>query len=259
MRIAQTRLITVSREFGAGGSELAAAVGAQLGWPVLDQELIHRVAERLRCAHTTVEHLDEHPPSLAARIAAVLIMPQSEMISFPPATDVVTADRIAEATRAAIVEAGKSPPLVVVGHGAQCIFAGRDDALHVRVVAPVEARVERVMQRFGIDAAGAMTMLRRADADRQAYVQRHFHQNWRSELLYDVLINTGRVSIADAATIVVEAAARCERAGAGDARLTDAPGAPIARARDTAPGFRPQETAARYATGGAGDAPAQEA
>ncbi|HKT06323.1 MAG TPA: cytidylate kinase-like family protein [Gemmatimonadaceae bacterium] len=202
----QTRLITVSREFGAGGSELAAAVGARLGWPVLDRDLIHRVAERLRCDRLVVEHLDEHPPSLAARIAAVLIIPQSEMISFPPATDVTSADHIADATRAVIAEAGASPPLVIVGHGAQCIFAGRDDVLHVRVIAPLKSRVERVKQRFGVDAAYGTTILRRADADRQAYVQRHFHENWRNELLYDVLINTGRVSIDEAAAMVVELA-----------------------------------------------------
>lgn len=202
----QTRLITISREFGAGGSELAAALGSRLGWPVLDRDLVHRVAERLRVHHTTVEHLDEHPPSLAARIAAVLIIPQSEMISFPPATDVTTADHIADATRAVIAEAGASPPLVVVGHGAQCIFAGRDDVLHVRVIAPVKRRVERVMNRFGIDAVSATTILRRADADRQAYVQRHFHENWRNELLYDLLINTGRVSIDEAAAMIVEIA-----------------------------------------------------
>jgi cytidylate kinase len=198
------RLITVSREFGAGGSDLAAVLGARLGWPVLDRDLIHRVAERLRLDDSTVEHLDEHPPSLMARIASVLIIPQPDHVSFAAPTDLASADRIAEASRAAITEAGASPPIIVVGHGAQCIFAGREDALHVRVVAPVNARLERVSQRLGVDAGNAAVLLRRADDDRRTYVQRYFHQDLRNELLYDMLINTGRVSIDEAATAIAE-------------------------------------------------------
>jgi len=200
----QIRVITVSREFGAGGSELAAALSARLGWPVLDPDIVHRVAERMRCDDDAVERYDEHPPSLLARIATVLIIPQPEMYSFPPADDLPSHDRIAAATRAVIEEVAASPPIIVVGHGAQCIFAHRADALHVRVIAPVGDRLRRIVDRMGVDAVRAGTLLRRADQDRSAYVQRYFHQEWRNDLLYDLLINTGRVSIAEAAALVAE-------------------------------------------------------
>src|ERR1700754_5266430 len=112
------RLVTISREFGAGGSELAAALGTRLGWPVLDHDIVHRVAERLSVDDDMVERLDEHSPSLLARIADVLIVPQPEMFTFAPA-DVTSHDAIADAARAVIEEAVASPPLIVVGHGAQ--------------------------------------------------------------------------------------------------------------------------------------------
>jgi cytidylate kinase len=198
------RLITISREFGAGGSDLAAALGSRLGWPVLDHDIVHRVAEQLRIDDETVERLDEHWPSLLARIADVLIVPQPEMFTFTPTNDVTSHDAIADAARAAIEEAAAAPPLVVVGHGAQCILAGRPDALHVRVVAPHAARLRRVTQRLGIDQGFATTLIRQADHDRQTYVQRHFHRDWHSPLLYDLQVNSGRLSIDECAAFIAD-------------------------------------------------------
>jgi cytidylate kinase len=195
-------LITVSREFGAGGSDLAREVGARLNWPVLDHDIVHRVAERLRLNDGTVEPFDEHPPSLLARIATVLIVPLPGMYSYPPVSEVPTHDAIADATRRVIEDAAKSLPLIVVGHGAQCIFEDRTDMLSVRLIAPLHARQSRIAARQKISNPAAAELVRRADEDRRAYIQRYFHRDWRSELLYDLQINTGAIGISEAATMV---------------------------------------------------------
>jgi len=208
-----TRLITVSREFGAGGSELAAELGRQLQWPVLDHDIVPRVADRLQLDHGTVERFDEHPPSLLARIATVLIVPQPDLYTFPTAAGLPSHDSIAVATRAVIEAAGVALPIIVVGHGAQCIFAGRPDALHVRLVAPFNARLTRVVHRLGVDPASAEALIRRADQDRQAYLQRYFHRDWRSELLYDLQINTGSLSIDEGVALVTRLVAARSPAG----------------------------------------------
>src|SRR6266853_955769 len=157
------RLITVSREFGAGGSDLARELGSRLKWPVLDHDIVHRVATQLRLDDGTVEPFDEHPPSLLARIATVLIVPLPEMYVVPATGDVPTHDAIAEVTRRVIEEAAQSLPLIVVGHGAQCIFSGRSDALHVRLVAPLAVRVSRIATRQKINPGGALALVQRAD------------------------------------------------------------------------------------------------
>ncbi|HEU4632211.1 MAG TPA: cytidylate kinase-like family protein [Gemmatimonadaceae bacterium] len=204
MNVHPLRLITVSREFGAGGSELARELGARLGWPVLDHDIVHRVATRLRMDAETVEHFDEHAPSLLARIATVLIVPQPDLYAFPPLAEIPSHDAIAAAATRVIEEAVAAPPLIVVGHGAQCILAGRPDALHLRVVAPVEARLQRVTARLTVDAADAGSLVRRADHDRRAYLQRYFQRDWDSALLYDLQFNTGRVAVAEGAAIVAQ-------------------------------------------------------
>jgi cytidylate kinase len=198
----EIRLITISREFGAGGSELAAELGRRLEWPVLDQEIVHLVAERLRLDDNTVKHFDEHPPSLIARVATVLVVPQPDLYSFPSEGDLPSHDTIARATRAVIEARGTMTPLIVVGHGAQCIFCQRPDALHVRLVAPMAVRLRRIMHRMNVDAAFAGTLMHRADRDRQAYVQRYFHKDWRSDQLYHLQINTGTLTIPEAVSLV---------------------------------------------------------
>lgn len=219
MSAGPVHIVTVTREFGAGGGEFARGLGTRLAWPVLDHDIVHRVATRLRLDDAEVEPFDEHPPSLLARIASVLVVPQPELYEFPPPEGVPSHDAVAAAAARAIREAGAAPPLVVVGHGAQCIFAGRADALHVFLRAPVATRVRRIADRLHVPLEAAPTVVRHADHERGEFVRRYFHADWRDGALYDLQFNTGRVPVAEAVAMVE----RLVRAGGATA-----PGAPPA-------------------------------
>ena len=198
-------LITVSREFGAGGSDLARFAGDELQWPVLDRDLVHLVAERLRLEPHHVEAVDEQPPGLLTRlIASALLMAPPELPT-EMQTDRLHPDSVAAAARAAILAAAESPPLIVVGHASQCLFRHRPGTLHVRLVAPLALRLRRVCTRVPCDSARAVAETRRMDQARAAYVRRHHETDWRDPLLYDMQFNTGRVSIEEAARMVVQA------------------------------------------------------
>ena len=198
-------IITISREFGAGGSSVAKALSAKLGWPVLDDDLPQRVADRLQVDRELVERLDEQPTTLIGRIARVLLTSQAESPAVVPYVDVADEETIADAARAVVEEAGRTPPLIVVGHGGQAIFRGRSDTFHVRLVAPIESRVRRICSRLPCDAPTAEARVRRADVERREYLRRNFGVEWRDELLYDLQINTGQISIDTAAGLVLQA------------------------------------------------------
>src|SRR5919205_1509748 len=99
------RLITLSREYGAGGSELGMLLGAELGWPVLDRDLAHRIAERLRCKHTDVEALAEKAPSWLERIASAFTVVPSDAPILPEPSNTPDPDVLAGATKAVLLEA----------------------------------------------------------------------------------------------------------------------------------------------------------
>jgi CMP/dCMP kinase len=201
MQSAHIELITVSREFGAGGSELARLLGERLGWPVLDNELACRCAKRLNIDTAAVERLREHSPSLLARLSSALLIapPEASGIDI---SHLLRIDAIAEAAQESLSEAVTHLPLIVVGFGTQSMFADRADALHLRVVAPLGVRVARLRGRYGWDAATAAAKARQMDEDRRRYVQRYFHRDVLDPMLYDLQINTGRLSIEEAVTVV---------------------------------------------------------
>lgn len=198
-------LITVSREFGSGGSDLARRLGALLDWSVLDHDLVHRVAERLHLEPEHVEAMDEKCPSLLTRfISSALLMTPPEMTVDAETREMLHPDAVAEAARAAILAAAHTPPLIVVGHGSQCLFHSRPRTLHVRLVAPLEDRVRRLCARIPCDPSAAAAAARRMDTARGAYVRRHYHADWRNPMLYDLEFNTGRVSVVTAAAAILE-------------------------------------------------------
>jgi Cytidylate kinase-like family len=199
---APIRLITISREYGAGGSELGVLLGQSLGWPVLDHELVGKLAARLSCDEGEVVAMDEHAPTFLERLAAVATVtaPESRVHSRPWTTD---PDCVAAAAREVLLEAARNLPLVVVGHGGNCLFRGRPDVLRVRVTAPVDVRVRRVVKRAGVTLGQAAAMVRRRDSDRQHYLQRYYQNDMNDTSSYDLQINTGTFSLETAAQLVL--------------------------------------------------------
>ena len=196
------QIITVSREYGAGGSELAALLGTRMGWRVLDHELIQQLARRLECETTEIAALSEHPPSFLDRLASsgLVTAPESAFHAGPWSTD---ADRLAALTREVLLEEAEQPPLIVVGHGANCLYRDRPDVLRVRVAAPPEVRIRRVMERTGAAPQQAAADVRHRDADRQHYLPRYYHTSVSDPCAYDLQINTGTVPLDTAAAMIV--------------------------------------------------------
>lgn len=202
MQTSAVDLVTVSREHGAGGSDFALALGEALGWPVLDRNLPERVAARLRVKCGAVEQCDEQTPGWFGRIASTLLVSPAEAPTQVDTNHLLMPDAVARAAHAEIVDTASRPPAVIVGHGAQMIFQRRPGTMHVRLVATPEARVERLVRRDGGTPEEAAANVRRINGQRQAYVQRYYHQHWADPLLFDMQFNTARVTIEQAVACV---------------------------------------------------------
>ncbi|HEY1696686.1 MAG TPA: cytidylate kinase-like family protein [Polyangiaceae bacterium] len=186
-------LIVVSRQFGAGGGEVAAALGRSLGWKVLDREILSAAAERLHAEEASMEPIDEYASGLIERVAATFSLSAPEGVILP--TDDVDADALAKAVHDVVRTAADAPPVVVVGHGAQCLLKLRPRTLAVRVFAPFEARVERVARRENSSREAARSEVARRDKQRERYLRHHFGCDPAEPTLYAVQVNTACVSI----------------------------------------------------------------
>jgi cytidylate kinase len=199
-----TDLITISREYGAGASELASLVGVRLGWRVLDKDIPIAVAKRLGIPADSLERWDEHAPRLLESIGHALMLGSPDLLIDPAHLGRPDARDVAAATRDLLIEAVATPPAIVVGHGAQVIFSDRPHSLHLRLVAPVSDRVRRIVSRRSCTEKEATAITQYVDRDRAHYVKEYLGRDVRDPMLYALQINTGAVAMSEAVAIVLE-------------------------------------------------------
>jgi CMP/dCMP kinase len=201
-------IITISRMFGSGGSDVAARVARELGWALLDNAVVDEVAERLGVSRSEVQSLEERVPSLAERIASSLALSAPELaVPVDDAPMMQTAEtRIVGVTRRVMEEAVQEGNAVLVGRGAQALLSDRDDALHVFCYAPREFCIEYAIAHRGVARAHAAHEVDRMNKQREQYVKRHWGRDWRSFGNYHLCVDTGRLGIEGAADLVVHAA-----------------------------------------------------
>jgi CMP/dCMP kinase len=200
-------VITISRQFGSGGSEVAGRVADALGWTLLDNALVERVAARLGRTPVEVQAIEERVPSLAERLADALALGSPEIVSpslsapLPP-----TEERLLEVTEHVIDDAIARGPVVLVGRGAQSYLAQRTDALHVFCYAAKPALVARVMQRENTTAEEASRRVDEMNKRREQYVRRHWQRSWHAPENYHLCVNTERLGVEGAADLITQAA-----------------------------------------------------
>ena len=204
-------VITISRQYGSGGSDVARLVAARLGWTLIDNEFVDQVAARAGLTTEEVERAEERVPGVIERLARALAGSAPEMFAAaadPAAATLPPEDQILRQTQAVIAEAVSHGNVVMVGRGAQAYLGERASALHVYIVAPREQRLAAVMKRLGLSQKDAEKALDDTDSGRLRYVREHYGRQWDDPTNYDLVVNTGRFRIEEAAGLVVEAAAR---------------------------------------------------
>jgi cytidylate kinase len=201
-------IVTISRMFGSGGSDVAAYVAGELGWSLLDNSVVDAVAQRLGLTPAEVSSREERVPSLAERIAATMTLSTAEFaVPTADATLVETPEaRIVAVTQRVIEEAVQQGNAVLVGRGAQCMLAARTDALHVFCYAAKPALVRYAVAQGDVDAANAEQEVDKRNRQRGEFVKRHWNRDWRSFDNYHLCLDTGRLGIETAARVVVAAA-----------------------------------------------------
>ena len=199
-------IVTVSRMFGAGGAEVAQRVAASLGWTLLDNTFVERVAERLHTTPALVAAVDERSPSLAERVADALAYGAQELLSARlPASLPPTEQRIVEMTRTVIEDAIAHGPVVVVGRGAQAFLTQRDGAFHVLCTATRDDMTTRIAAREGLALAIAARRVDDMNQERASNVKRLWGREWLAPQQYHLCVNTSWLGIVGAADAVLRA------------------------------------------------------
>lgn len=203
-------VITVTRQYASGGSDVARLVAAQLEWDVIDNEFVAAVARRAGLPPDEVAQREERAPGLLERLARTLAAASPELVVASAAVPTVEQDEatIVQVTERVIAEAAAQGRIVLVGRGAQAVLVQRPDALHVYVVAPKPWRMRLAVERLGVNQADVDRVVDETDRQRDQYVKAYYGRHRQDLTDYDLIVNTARLGIDGAATLVVAEARR---------------------------------------------------
>ena len=203
-------VITITRQYASGGSEVARLVAVALDWTVIDNEFVDQVAQRAGLPAAEVAQLEERAPGLLERLARTLAVASPEMFLASAAAPRVEHDEttIVQVTERVIAEAAAHGRIVLVGRGAQAVLARRPDALHVYVVASKPWRMQLAVERLGVDPARAEQVVDETDRQRDQYVRTYYGRQRHDFANYDLVVNSERLGLDGAAAVVVAEARR---------------------------------------------------
>lgn len=199
-------VVTISRLYGSGGSEVAAVVAKSLGWSLLDNAVVDAVAARLGVTPSEVAAREERVASLVERLVDTMALGSQEWLTPLSSKRPPTEEQLVDVTRHIVEEAVARGPAVVVGRGAQSMLAARTDALHVFCYASRAALIARCMARDRLNEEAATKRVDDTNAHRDQWVRKHFNRAWREQTNYHLSLNTEWLGIEGAASTVVAAA-----------------------------------------------------
>ena len=208
-------VVTIAREFGAGGEPIGAIIARELNAELVDKQIISQVAERLQLPQDEVEAQDEVPGSFLNRLLTALgsggiefSAPPEVAAWVPPYADPAFDPRkaILKITQEVIRETARTGNAVIVGRGAAFVLMDEPGVVHAFLRASAERRLAVVRELFGLTEDEARHRIKRTDANRAAYIKQVYGHDWSHPSHYHLVVDTGRLSYEAAAAAILVAA-----------------------------------------------------
>jgi len=217
-------VITLSRSYGSGGDEIALRLAERLGYTLFDKRIIDQTAADVGLSEEEVVDFSEENHRVTSFFERLFertpVFGQSgfwgEEFSgvYLPEQVRMSEDTMMALVQKAVLSAHRMGGMIIVGRGGQVILKDETDVLHLRIDAPMEERIQRVKEQLKevAHAYSATIDARREAQDRilerdrasADYLKRYYNVDWNDPMLYHMMINTGRISIAKAVDIVVD-------------------------------------------------------
>jgi cytidylate kinase len=183
------RIITVEREYGAGGSMVAAELARRKGWELLDQQLTAEIAKLASVDTRVVARCEEKCDPLLHRLAKVFWRGSYER-ALPIADDkIFDADTMVDLAHRVIEEKAKHGQCVIVGRGGPYILRKRHDTLRVFVFGSRQEKVRRLVG-LKMQSKEAEELVDTIDQERALFVRKYYNAEWPSRGLYHMMLNS---------------------------------------------------------------------
>src|SRR6266446_1755811 len=183
------RIITMEREYGCGGGEIAQRLAEELGWKLWDQLLTEEIARLADCPKAVIERREERTDPLYYRLFKSFLRGSYEGSLNAHNLKLVDCEGILKFTERVVQHAASSGNCVIVGRGSQLFLRNRQDTLRVFLYAPREDKIRRLLAR-GKSEKEAQQLVDTVDRERVDFIQKYFRVEWPDRAVYHTMINT---------------------------------------------------------------------
>jgi cytidylate kinase len=201
-------VVCVSRTAGAGAEEVSRLVAKRLDCPLIDEEIVLQAADQAGVETDFVTDVEKGKSFLAHLVDDVIesgaIAAYGPVVPRPAGPK---RDELRGLIRTAIEETANRGSVVIVAHGAAIALASRDDVLRVFITGSPAERARRLAESDQLGDGEAAKLAERSDAERADYLKRFYGVQAEQPTHYDLVVNTDRLTLEDAATLIVAATA----------------------------------------------------
>jgi cytidylate kinase len=183
------KIVTIEREYGSGGGEIAQQLAKHLGWKLWDQLLTEEIARLADCPKSIVEGREERTDPLYYRLFKSFLRGSYEGSLNAHKLKLVDSECILKFTEQVVQDAAKAGNSVIVGRGSQQFLKSRQDTLRIFLYAPKEDKFRRLLAR-GKSEKDAEQLVDTVDQERADFIQKYFGVEWPDRAIYHTMINT---------------------------------------------------------------------
>jgi len=182
-------IITIEREYGCGGGEIARKIADRLGWTLWDQLLTCEIAKLIDCDSAEIRCREERVDPLYYRLFKSVLRGSFEGSLNVHRLKLLDADSIFRITERVVQKAASTGNCVIVGRGSQHFLRDRVDAMRVFLYAPREEKMHRLIA-TGVKETEVEELVDTVDQERAAFIKKYFDMEWPNRSLYHVMLDT---------------------------------------------------------------------
>ena len=187
--MAKFNVLTIEREYGSGGNDIAKQISERLGWKLWDQLLTSEIARRLECPKMIIEEREEVRDPLHYRLFKAFLRGSFEGSLSAPLLKLADAESIRKITEELIKDAAQHGNCVIVGRGSAYYLHDYPHVFHTFVYAPFENKIRRLQAR-GKSEAEAIELAETVDQDRAEFIKKHFDVEWPPRQFFHMMVNS---------------------------------------------------------------------
>jgi cytidylate kinase len=204
-------VITISRQVGSWGKEVALKVSEMLGYTFFDKSLLVSEAKSLGISEEDIADFSEDSYKVKSLVDRILLRkkPVATSLGLKDHAQIrktLNEEECLSEIQTVISSLASRGKTVIVGRGGQAILKNKVGVFHVRIVAPLEVRVERIMKSGGFSREDALRFIEDNDKAMAEYLQRFYNLDCEDPTIYDMVLNTGKMELGIAARIIVSVA-----------------------------------------------------